>query len=224
MCTRGELQKTKQFGKQFSISVSISPNLVEQPIFLFNAYPQHVVASFLATLETVVSHSNVQKKTLFLDNETALKNRMNRIVEHPSQRHSRRGQVTEAEVVWHEENSHDIFASTHILHLKENQLIDLQEHFERFCNTLPVFEFNKAKHGINLIKSNLLPMFINERDIEPVVTEKANHYNSLKFGDIQLLDIMIFLVGATSLESHLKAYKARETKRYIPYEQFHHPD
>ena len=224
MCARGELQKTKQFGKQFSISASISPNLVEQPISLFDADPQHVAASLLATLETVVSHSNVQNNTLILDNETALKNRLNRIMEHPSQRHCRRGQVTEAEVVWHEENCHDNFASTHILHLQENQLIDLQEQMERFCITLPVFEFNKAKHGINLIKSNLLPMFINEQYIEPVVTEKANHFNSLKFGDIQLLDIMIFLVGAISLESHLKAYKARETKRYIPYEQFHHPD
>ena len=40
---------------------------------------------------------------------------------------------------------------------------------------------------------------------------------SLKFGDVQLLDIMNFLGGATSLESFLKAYKRAETKGFFPF-------
>ena len=41
---------------------------------------------------------------------------------------------------------------------------------------------------------------------------------------MQLLDIMNFLGGETSLASFLKAYKTSETKRFFPYEWFDHPD
>ena len=59
----------------------------------------------------------------------------------------------------------------------------------------------------------MLPILVNERDIEPTVIKKANQFISFKFGDIQLLDIMNFIGGATSLDSFLKAYKTSETKR-----------
>ena len=107
---------------------------------------------------------------------------------------------------------------------KKNQLIDVQESLERYCNVLPVFGFNSAKYDLNLIKSYLLPIPINERDIEPTVIKKANQFISFKFGDIQLLDILNFLGGATSLDSFLKAYKTSETKGFFHYEWFDHPD
>ena len=107
---------------------------------------------------------------------------------------------------------------------KNHQLIDLQESLERYCNVLPVFGFNSAKYDINLIKSYLLLNLINERDIEPTVIKKANQFISFEFRDIQLLDTMIFLGGATSLDSFLKAYKTSETKGFFPYEWFDHSD
>ena len=110
--------------------------------------------------------------------------------------------------------------STQFLQMQKNQLIDLQEHFERYCNTLPVFSFNNAKCDINLIKSYLLPILVNERPIEPTVIKKANQFVSFKFGDVQLLDIMNFLGGATSLDWFLKAYKTDEAKSFFPYEWF----
>ena len=108
--------------------------------------------------------------------------------------------------------------------MQKNHLIDLQEQFERYCNVLPVFGFNSAKNDNNLIKSYLLPILVNERDIEPTVLKKTNQFVSFKFGDIQLLDIMIFLSGATSLDSFLKAYKTKETKSLFPYEGFYCPE
>ena len=102
--------------------------------------------------------------------------------------------------------------------------MDLQEHLERYCNVLPVFGFNSAKYDLNLIKSYLLPILVNERNFEPTVIKKANQFILFKFGDIQLLDIMNFLGCATSLNSFLKAYKTSETKGFIPYEWFDHPD
>ena len=108
--------------------------------------------------------------------------------------------------------------------MQRNQLIDLQEHFERYCNVLPVFGFNSANYDINLITSYLLPILVNERNIEPAVKKKANQFVSFKFRDIQLLDIMNFLGGATSLDSFLKAYKTKVTKGFFPYEWFDCPE
>ena len=107
---------------------------------------------------------------------------------------------------------------------KKNQLIDLQESVEHYCNVLPVFGFNSAKYDLNLIKSYLLPIHVNERDIEPTVIKKANQFISYTFGDIQLLNIVNFVGGATTLDSFLKAYKTSETKGFFPYEKFDHPD
>ena len=107
--------------------------------------------------------------------------------------------------------------------MQKNQLIELQEHLERYCNVLPVFGFNSAKYDINLIKSYLLPILINERNMEPTVIKKANQFVSFKFGDVQLPDIMNFLGGATSLDSFLKAYKTAKTEGFFPYEWFDCP-
>ena len=79
-----------------------------------------------------------------------------------------------------------------------------------------MFGFNSAKYDLNLIKSYLLPILVNERDIEPTVINKANQFISFKFGDIQPLDTMNFLGGATSLDSFLKANKTSETKGFFP--------
>ena len=87
-----------------------------------------------------------------------------------------------------------------------------------------MFGFNSAKYDLSLIKSYLLPILVNERDIEPTVIKKANQFTSFKFDDIQLLDLMIFHGGATSLDSYLKANKTSETKRFFPNEWFDHPD
>ena len=69
----------------------------------------------------------------------------------------------------------------------------------------------------------MLAILVNERDIEPTVLKKANQFVSFKFGDIQLLDIMNFLGGATTLDSFLKAYKTKETKGFFPYKWFDCP-
>ena len=107
--------------------------------------------------------------------------------------------------------------------MQKNQLIVLQEHLERYCNILPVFGFNSAKYDINLIKSYLLPILINEKNMERTVIKKANQFACFKFGDVQLLDIMNFLGGVTSLDSFLKAYKTAETESFFPYELFSCP-
>ena len=59
--------------------------------------------------------------------------------------------------------------------------------------------------------------------MEPTVIKKANQFVFFKIGDVQLLDIMNFLGGTTSIDSFLKAYKTAETKGFFPYEWFDCP-
>ena len=70
----------------------------------------------------------------------------------------------------------------------------------------------------------MLPILVNERGIEPTVIKKANQFDSFKSRDTQLLHILNFLGGATSLDSFLKAYKTKETKGVFPYEWFDCPE
>ena len=86
----------------------------------------------------------------------------------------------------------EICASTHFLQIQKKSI----NWSSRISGTL---------YDFNLIKSYLLPILVNERDIEPTVIKKANQFNSIKFGDNQLIEIMNFLGGATSLDSFLKA-------------------
>ena len=117
----------------------------------------------------IASHSNVQLKTLFHDIETALKIRLDIILETLSHCHNRCEQDTEAEDVCFQQDSDNSCTSTQIFQIQENQLVHLQEHLERYCNVLPVLGFNSAKRDISFIKSYLLPILVNGRDFEPVV-------------------------------------------------------
>ena len=215
--TYKETETTKWVGKHVPISVSISSNLIPEPIFLCNSDPRHLVSSFISALEGLATQSKAQMKLRFIEVETAIKIKLSSILEQLNQRHSQRERVIDYDNdEYFNDTAEEKELSTQFLQLQKNQLIDLQEHFERYCNKLPVFGFSSAKYDINLIKSYLLPILVNERQIEPTVIKKANQFVSFKFGDVQLLDIMNFLGGATSLDSFLKAYKTEETKGFFP--------
>ena len=161
-------------------------------------------------------------KINFIEVETAIEIKLSSIMEQLNQRHSQRERVIDFDD--DDENFSDTAEekelTTQFLQMQKNQLFDFQEHFERYCNTLPVFGFNSAKYDINLIKSYLLPILVNGRQIEPAVIKTANQFVSFKFGDVHLLDIMSFFGGATSLNSFVKAHKTEETKNFFPNEWF----
>ena len=68
-------------GKHVLISVSISLSLVEEPIFLCNSDPHHLVASFIGAHESLASQSKAKMKNLFLDIETTIKIKLGTILE-----------------------------------------------------------------------------------------------------------------------------------------------
>ena len=161
-------------------------------------------------------------KLNFIEVETPIKKKLCAILEQLNQIRNRSGSVSNFVDDCIVEEEEDL--STQFLQMQKNQVIDLQEDFERYCNVLLVFGFNSAKHDIHLIKSYLLQILVNERDIEPTVIKKANQLVPFKSGDIQLVDIGNFLGGATSFDSFLKAYKTEETKGFFPYECFDCPE
>ena len=101
-------------------------------------------------------------KLYFIEIETALKIKLCAVLEQLNQRRNRVSNFVDNCIVEEEKD-----LSTQFLQMQKNQLIDLEEHFERYCNVLPVFGFNSAKYDINLIKSYFLPILVNERDVEP---------------------------------------------------------
>ena len=216
-------ETTTWIGKHVPISVSISSNLIAKPIFLCNSNPRVLVESFIDAVEGLATQSKAQMKLKFLEIETAIKSKLTRTLESLNERRCRNQRVFDFEVHCFEDDNKGKDVSTQFPQMQKKQLIELQEHLESYCNVLPVLGFNSAKYDMNLIKSYLLPILINERNMEPIVIKKANQFVSFKFGDVQLLAIMNFLGGATSLDSILKAYKTAETKGFFPYEWFDCP-
>ena len=197
-----DTKTTTWIRKTVPIPVSISSNLLEEPIFLCNSYSHHLVTTFVGALEKFASQSKAKMKNLFLDNETIIKIKLGRILEKLTQRPI--GRENARFDMSQDDCDNEICASTQFLQIQRTQLIDLQETLERYCNVLIVFGINSANYDLNLIKSYLLPILVNERDIEPTVIKKANQFISFKFDDFQLMDILNFLGGATSLDSFLK--------------------
>ena len=73
-------------------------------------------------------------------------------------------------------------------------------------------------------KTYILHIPVNERDIERFVIKKTNQFISLHFADIQLVDSLNFVGGATSFDSFLKPYRISESKRFFKHQWFDQPD
>ena len=82
-----ETQLKLWIGEYVPISLSNSSNLVEEPIFLCNSDPHHLVASFIEVLEKIASQSKSKKKNLFPDIEATIKNKLGSILGKPTQRY-----------------------------------------------------------------------------------------------------------------------------------------
>ena len=72
-------------------------------------------------------------KLNFTEVETAVKIKLSNILEDLNQRHSQREPVIdfEEDEVYFSDNAEEKELSTHLLQMQKNQLVDLQEQFER---------------------------------------------------------------------------------------------
>ena len=119
-----DAKTTTWIGKHVPISVSISTNLVEEPIFLCNSDPHHPIATFIGALESSASQSKAKMENMFLDIETTIKIKLGSILEKRTQRHNRR---ENARFDMSEDDcDNEICASTQFLQIQKNQIIDLR--------------------------------------------------------------------------------------------------
>ena len=113
---------TTWIGKHVPISVSISSNHVEEPIFLCNSDPHHLVASYNGALENLASQSKAKLENLFLDIKTTIKIKLGNILEKLTQRHNRR---EHARFDMSQDDCDSVIcALTQFLQRQKNQLID----------------------------------------------------------------------------------------------------
>ena len=206
---------TSWIGTHVPVSVSISSNLLEEPVFLCENDPNHPIISFVAQLEILAAKNKLDVKSKFLEVEAEIKTRFNDV--------SPRLQIISETQSSISSETEDSNASKNFLRYQQKQLLDIQSHFNNYVDTLPVFGFNSGKYDLNLIKRYLIPHLLNDKAVTPTVIKKANQFVSFKFGDVQFLDIVNFLVGASTLDSFLKAYQSEETKGCFPYEWFDSP-
>ena len=81
-----QTETTTWIGKHEPLSVSISSNLILDPIFLCNANPHHLISSFITALEGLSFKSKAQMKLNFIEVETAIKIKLCAIQEQLNQR------------------------------------------------------------------------------------------------------------------------------------------
>ena len=136
---------TTWIGKHVPLSVSISSNLIAKPIFLCNSNPRDLVESFINAIEGLATKRKTQIKLKVLEIETAIKSKLTRTLESLNERRCRNQRVSQFEDLCFEDDNEEKDASTQFLQMQKNQLIELQEHLERYCNIFPVFGFNSAK-------------------------------------------------------------------------------
>ena len=146
---------TTWIGKHEPISVSISSNLLQEPIFLCNIDPKTLIVSFVEALEELASKSKAEMLQKISYIENAIETRVSSIFEKLNERKNESIPMFEFQNI--EEEEEEIDMSTQFLQIQKNQLLELQQHFERYVNTSPVFGFNSGKYDLNLIKSYLLP-------------------------------------------------------------------
>ena len=94
--------------------------------------PHHLVASFIGAPENLASQSKAKMKNLFLDIKTTIKIELDNILEKLSQCHNGR-ELARLDMSQDDCDSKTC-ALTQFLQIQKNQLIDLQESLECYCN------------------------------------------------------------------------------------------
>ena len=122
------------------------------------------MTSFIVALENLVIQSQAKKIAIFLDIETAIKNRLIRHLEAFIQHHNRNKQLREVKNC-PADSEKDKCVPTQFQAIQKKPLLDLPESLEQSCHVQHVLGFNSSKDDLNLIKSYLLPVLIIGTDI-----------------------------------------------------------
>ena len=139
-----QTQTTTWIGKHVPILVSISSNLIDEPIILYNKDPQNLIIDFVSKLELLAEKSKLEMRTKIQGIEVAVNERMKKIFDQLNERgknYSSNKFEYEGECI---EDTEEPDMSAQFLRIQKNQLIDLKQYLERYVNSLLVFGFNSG--------------------------------------------------------------------------------
>ena len=108
----------------------------------------------------MATQSIVEEEMKILQVETTIRSKLAQIRVFPNDRRNHRKDIEED----CQGNDSDK-VSTQVLQAQQNQLVELQDHYVSYCNSLPVFGTNSSTYDINLIEEYLTPILVDERDI-----------------------------------------------------------
>ena len=131
----------------------MSSNLLQEPIFLCKKDRKELIVTFVEALEEIASKSQAELLEKFSSLEIEIKVRKNSIFEKLEELKNQSTPLFEFQYIEEEE----IDMSTQFLQIQKNQLLELQQHFQRYVNTLPIFRFNSGKNDLNFIKFYYYP-------------------------------------------------------------------
>ena len=132
-----------------------------------------MIIDSVSKLELLAEKSKLEMRTKFQDVEVAVNERLKKIFDQLNERgknYSSNKFEYQDECI---EVSEDVDISTQLLQIQKNQHIDLNQHLERYVNTLPIFGFNSGRYDLNLIKSYLFSYLIPDKEQETSVIKKA---------------------------------------------------
>ena len=113
---------TTWIGKHNPISVSISSNLIDIPIFLCISNARDLVEFFIDAVEGLTTQSKAQMKLKFLEVETAIKSKLTRNLHSLNERCCRNQRVFEFEDQCFEDDSEEKDASTQFLQIQKKSI------------------------------------------------------------------------------------------------------
>jgi hypothetical protein len=90
------------------------------------------------------------------------------------------------------------------------------EKFTKYCKQVPVLGYNSARYDLNLVKERLASLLDMEADA--FVIKRNNSYLCMSQPHLKFLDITSYLSPGFSYVQFLRAYKAKDTKSFFPYE------
>ena len=134
-----ETQTTTWIGKHVPILVSISSNLIDEPILLYNKDPQNLIIDFVSKLELLAEKSKLEMRTRLQDIDVAVNERMKKIFDQLNERsknYSSNKFEYKDECI---EDSDEADMPTQFSLIQKNQLIDLKQHLEKYVNTYSFF-------------------------------------------------------------------------------------
>ena len=89
-----QTETTTWIGKHVPISVSISSNLIPEPIFPCNVNPHHLILFLITALEGLATQSKAQVTLNFIEVETAIKIKLCAILEQLNERRNQAERVS----------------------------------------------------------------------------------------------------------------------------------